>query len=72
MKSNLILIFACLATQLALAEPSFVEKNPAENAAIKKKWEPRNAPFKPFRLTGNIHYVGISSVRSGMGVVIRI
>lgn len=63
-KLNLILLFACLATQIALGEPSLAEKNAAENAAIKKEWESWNAPFKPFRLIGNIHYVGASGLSS--------
>ena len=64
MKLNLILLFACLATQIVLGEPSLAEKNAAENAAIKKEWESWNAPFKPFRLIGNIHYVGASGISS--------
>jgi hypothetical protein len=60
MKQNLILPLACLATQIALGEPSLAEKNAAENAAIKKEWESWNTPFQPFRLIGNIHYVGAS------------
>lgn len=60
MKLNLILLLACLATQIALAEPSLAEKNAAENASIKKEWESWNAPFQPFRLIGNLHYVGTS------------
>jgi len=64
MKRNLILLLAGLATQIALAEPSLVEKNAAENGAIKKKWESWNAPFQPFRLVGNIHYVGASGISS--------
>lgn len=64
MKPNLILIFACLAAQITLAESSLTEKNAAENAAIKKEWESWNAPFQPFRLIGNIHYVGASGISS--------
>ena len=64
MKQNLILLFACLATRIALAEPSLAEKNTAENAAIKMEWESWNAPFPPFRLIGNIHYVGASGIGS--------
>ena len=60
MKRNLLLLFACLATQIAMGEPSLAEKNAAENVAIKKEWESWNAPFPPFRLIGNIHYVGAS------------
>jgi metallo-beta-lactamase class B len=63
-KRNLILLLACLATQIAMGEPSLAEKNAAENAAIKKEWESWNAPFKPFRLIGNIHYVGASGISS--------
>lgn len=37
MKQSLILLLACLATQIALGEPSLAEKNAAENAAIKKE-----------------------------------
>lgn len=64
MKQTLILLFACLANQIALAEPSLAEKNAAENAAIKKEWESWNAPFPPFRLIGNVHYVGASGISS--------
>ena len=64
MKRNLILLLVCLATQIALGEPSLAEKNAAENAAIKKEWESWNAPFPPFRLIGNIHYVGTSGISS--------
>src|SRR5688572_1142345 len=64
MKPNLIALLTCLATQIALAEPSLAEKNAAENAAIKKEWESWNAPFKPFHLIGNIHYVGASGISS--------
>jgi metallo-beta-lactamase class B len=63
-KRNLTLLLACLATSLALGEPSLAEKNAAENAAIKKEWESWNSPFKPFRLIGNIHYVGASGISS--------
>jgi hypothetical protein len=59
----LILLLACLATQIALGEPSLAEKNAAENAAINKEWESWNAPFPPFRLIGNIHFVGASGIR---------
>ena len=64
MKRNLIVLFACLATQIAMGEPSLAEKNAAENAAIKKEWKSWNAPFPPFRLIGNIHYVGASGISS--------
>jgi len=64
MKRNLIVLLACLATQIALGEPSLAEKNAAENVAIKKEWESWNAPFQPFRLIGNIHYVGASGISS--------
>ncbi len=63
-KRNLLLLLACLATHIALGEPSLAEKNAAENAAIKKEWESWNAPFPPFRLIGNIHYVGASGISS--------
>ena len=43
LKQNLIVLLACLATQIALGEPSLAEKNAAENAAIKKEWESWNA-----------------------------
>ncbi|NOS69336.1 MAG: hypothetical protein HOP33_05325 [Verrucomicrobia bacterium] len=44
-KRNLVVLLACLATQIALGQPSLAEKNAAENAAIKKEWESWNAPF---------------------------
>lgn len=58
------MLLACLATQIAMGEPSLAEKSTAENAAIKKEWESWNAPFQPFRLIGNIHYVGASGISS--------
>lgn len=64
MKPNLILLLACLVTHIALAESSLAEMHAAENAAIKREWESWNAPFKPFRLVGNIHYVGASGISS--------
>ena len=64
LKLNLILLLAFLATQIAMGEPSLAEKNAAENAAIKKEWESWNGPFKPFRIIGNIHYVGASGLSS--------
>jgi len=63
-KRLLLLLLACLATQIALSEPSLAERNAAENAAIKKEWESWNEPFQPFRLIGNIHYVGVSGISS--------
>jgi hypothetical protein len=35
-KQNVILLLACLATHIAMGEPSLAEKNAAENAAIKR------------------------------------
>jgi hypothetical protein len=46
-KQDSIVLLSCLATQIAMGEPSLAEKNAAENA-----------PFQPFRLIGSIHYVG--------------
>lgn len=39
-------------------------KDAAENAAIRKMWDSWNAPLKPFRIIGNIYYVGPSGVSS--------
>jgi metallo-beta-lactamase class B len=38
--------------------------NAEENAALRKMWESWNAPFKPFRIIGNVYYVGASGVSS--------
>jgi metallo-beta-lactamase class B len=38
--------------------------NAAENAAIRKAWEAWNGPCKPFRIIGNIYYVGPMGVSS--------
>ena len=32
--------------------------------AIRKSWEAWNAPFKPFRIIGNVYYVGVTGVSS--------
>jgi hypothetical protein len=37
-------LLACLATQIAQAEPSCAEKNATESAEIKKEWESWSAP----------------------------
>jgi metallo-beta-lactamase class B len=63
-KWNLSVFLVGLAAQIALGESSLAEKNAAENAAIKKEWESWNAPLQPFRLIGNIHYVGASGISS--------
>ncbi len=39
-------------------------KDAAENAAIRMMWDSWNAPVKPFRIIGNIYYVGPSGVSS--------
>jgi metallo-beta-lactamase class B len=39
-------------------------KDAEENAALRKEWESWNAPFKPFRIIGNIHYVGPAGISS--------
>ena len=64
MNPNLFCLLACIAAQIALGEPSLAEKNAAENMAIRKEWESWNAPFPPFRLIGNVHYVGASGISS--------
>jgi len=38
--------------------------NDAENARMRKEWESWNTPFKPFRIIGNIYYVGVSGITS--------
>jgi metallo-beta-lactamase class B len=38
--------------------------NADENAALRKEWESWNAPFKPFRIIGNLYYVGPTGVSS--------
>jgi metallo-beta-lactamase class B len=39
-------------------------KNKAENDALRKEWDQWNAPFKPFRIIGNIYYVGPAGISS--------
>lgn len=39
-------------------------KNSEQNAAIRKEWNSWNAPFKPFRIIGNIYYVGPAGISS--------
>lgn len=41
-----------------------VAKNKAENDALRKEWELWNTPFRPFRIIGNIYYVGPSGISS--------
>jgi metallo-beta-lactamase class B len=49
-------------------ERDATEKAPAKSSpsddAIRKSWEAWNAPFKPFQIIGNIHYVGVAGVSS--------
>jgi len=40
------------------------QKNAEENAALRKEWVWWNVPFKPFRIIGNIYYVGASGISS--------
>lgn len=55
----------CVAPVLFAGEPGDqAAKNAAENAAIRKEWDTWNAPFKPFRIIGKIHYVGASGISS--------
>jgi metallo-beta-lactamase class B len=39
-------------------------KLPAADDAIRKSWEAWNEPFKPFRIIGNVHYVGVTGISS--------
>ena len=48
----------------AQAAAAAADKNAAENAAQRKVWASWNSPFKPFRIIGNVHYVGASGVSS--------
>lgn len=55
------------ASAVTAAEPdaaALAKKNAEENAAIRKEWDSWNAPFKPFRIVGNIYYVGPSGISS--------
>src|ERR1051326_8849120 len=37
---------------------------PGSDEAIRQSWNEWNAPFKPFRLIGNIYYVGTAGISS--------
>jgi metallo-beta-lactamase class B len=39
-------------------------KSAPSDEEIRKSWEAWNAPFKPFRIIGNVYYVGVSGVSS--------
>jgi len=41
-----------------------VDKNQAENAAIRREWDSWNHPFKPFHIIGNVYYVGPAGISS--------
>lgn len=64
--SGLLVILLVCAGLDAGAETNSVaaKKNAQENALIRKQWEAWNAPVKPFRLVGNIYYVGAVGVSS--------
>ncbi|MDB6111539.1 MAG: metallo-beta-lactamase precursor [Pedosphaera sp.] len=36
----------------------------SENQVIKKMWDAWNAPIKPFRIMGNVYYVGTAGISS--------
>jgi metallo-beta-lactamase class B len=38
--------------------------NDVENAALRKEWDSWNAPMKPFRILGNLYYVGPTGISS--------
>jgi metallo-beta-lactamase class B len=63
-RHHFILLPIFLAVQITCAQPTKDDRNAAENAAIRKEWESWNAPFKPFRIIGNIYNVGPSGVSS--------
>ena len=46
------------ATKTNATPAELAARNAAENAALRKEWETWNAPFKPFRIMGNLYYVG--------------
>jgi metallo-beta-lactamase class B len=55
----------CSLLPLHAAETSADDaKNKAENEAMRKEWDQWNTPFKPFRIIGNIYYVGPSGISS--------
>src|SRR5690349_16668580 len=50
----------------ALTKPGGLARaaNSGSDEAIRQSWNSWNAPFKPFRIIGNIYYVGATGVSS--------
>jgi metallo-beta-lactamase class B len=59
-----LLVHSMSSTCAQTNPPSADKSNAEENAALRKEWESWNAPFKPFRIIGNIYYVGPSGISS--------
>jgi metallo-beta-lactamase class B len=62
-----LLLIGLLASALnvsAQTNATAASKDAEENAAIRKEWESWNAPFEPFRVIGNIYYVGPCGISS--------
>jgi len=56
--------FAARAAAQDAAAASDTNSFTAEDLAMKKEWDEWNAPVKPFRLMGNIYYVGVAGISS--------
>ena len=60
-----LIAFSCGLSPLPGADAAAdAAKNKAENEAMRKEWASWNAPFRPFRIIGNIYYVGPSGISS--------
>jgi metallo-beta-lactamase class B len=53
---------ACAGAEAKLSPAN--QQNAEENAMLRKEWESWNAPFEPFRIIGNIYYVGPTGISS--------
>jgi hypothetical protein len=62
---QVVLFLVSASNVLAQTNSPDAERNNAEeNARIRREWESWNQPFKPFRIIGNIYYVGPSGISS--------
>src|SRR6185503_6850712 len=59
---TLLCAVACAGAEAKLSPAN--QQKAEENAMLRKEWESWNAPFKPFRIIGNIYYVGPSGISS--------
>jgi metallo-beta-lactamase class B len=64
LRASLFFVFAGVAIRTCAASAPAQPPLAGSDEAIRQSWNAWNAPFKPFRIIGNIYYVGASGISS--------